>query len=209
MPLVVALAIFVVVSREGIALRQRFHEAVAMGVVLFVFLGIGAIINEHAVKPLLNSPRPNIAELSTRGLLPESPDAFYSLPDKAQRSEKLRRTLAEAESSLPMLPSVREHWINETGFSFPSGHSTAAMLVASFFFCMALAVTRGRRSLLLFALLPWALAVCYARPVLRVHRPIDITVGALQGILLGILSFVCVVFLLTPRPARPRPEDSP
>lgn len=33
-----------------------------------------------------------------------------------------------------------------------------------------------------------AVAVCWSRPALRVHSPWDVTVGAAQGILLGLLT---------------------
>ena len=211
MPVVVALGILVVVTRPGILGGQRARETGAIAGTLFLFLGLGAVLNEYAVKPVLNTPRPNIAELAQRGLLPGSPEAFYSITDKAQRSEQLRRVLGAAQARLPMSPGVRAHWIEETGFSFPSGHSTAAMLVATFFFCMTALLVGRRRRVVLLAMLPWALAVCYARPVLRVHRPIDITLGALQGILLGLVSFWCFLRLSghTPRAELASATDHP
>ena len=209
MPVLCAAALVVVVSRAGLVGRRRAVEAGALTLALVLFLGLGAIVNEDLVKPRLNSPRPNIAELSARKLLPSSPDAFYRLATKAERSAYLRSALESVRDRLPMSPAVREHWIEETGFSFPSGHSTAAMLVATFFACVAFAVAEGRRRGMLLALVPWAVAVCYARPTLRVHRPVDVTVGGLQGVLLGILAYLFVHALVGRRPAFARQEHVP
>ncbi len=196
MPVLCAAALVVVVGRAGLVARRRAVEASALTVGLVLFLGVGAIVNEDLVKPRLNSPRPNIAELSARKLLPSSPDAFYKLSSKAERSAYLRTVLDSVKDRLPMAPAVREHWIEETGFSFPSGHSTAAMLVATLYACLAFSVTEGRRRFMLLMLLPWAVAVCYARPILRVHRPVDVTVGGLQGVVLGLFAFLFVYALV-------------
>ena len=59
-----------------------------------------------------------------------------------------------------------------------------------------------RRLWLFYLLLPWALAVCYSRPILRVHAPTDILIGGLEGILLGFVAFLLVrvgVTALSPR----------
>lgn len=70
-------------------------------------------------------------------------------------------------------------------FSFPSGHTSAAFLVAcifSYFF-----------PLIGFILFPWACCVGLARVVLGVHFPSDIVAGAIMGS--GIFAiFVGVLF---------------
>jgi len=196
MPFVCAAAVAVVASRPGLTPRARTREVGAMTLALVLFLGVGAVVNEFVVKPRLNSPRPNIEELAQLGLLDLSPERFYAL--EGDRSAHLRRVLESVHSRFPMAASIRDHWIEETGFSFPSGHSTAAMLVATFFCCIGFSATeQPRRRWLLLALLPWAVLICFARPVLRVHRPVDIMVGGLQGIALGIVSFLFVHALLS------------
>jgi phosphatidylglycerophosphatase B len=200
MPFVVLAYLALIVTRSGLDRRSRLREGGAMVVALALFLVVGAELNEHVVKPAFASPRPDIVELAERGVLPIAPNRFYELGGKRERREYLSTVLSEARSAeLRLSPAVREHWLEETGYSFPSGHSTAAMLVATFFLCVGLATLRGQRTLALVPLLPWALSVCVSRPVLRVHRPMDITLGAMQGTLLGVGAFLLVWTLARPK----------
>lgn len=200
MPFVVVAYIALIVSRAGIDARQRIREASAMVLALLLFLAGGAALNEHVVKPYFASPRPDIVEMADRGVLPISAQRFYALGTKGDRRRYLTGVLSESRRvELRLSASVREHWIEETGYSFPSGHSTASMLVATFFLCVGSVTLRGRRAWALLPLLPWAFSVCFARPVLRVHRPIDITLGAMQGTLFGMCAFLLVWMLARPR----------
>jgi phosphatidylglycerophosphatase B len=199
MPFVVAALTTLVITRTGIQIRQRARELAAISLALVVFLGAGSALNESVIKPAFASPRPDIVELSARGVLPVSPARFYELPSKRARREYLAEVLrAPRASAIGLSPAVRRHWLDETGFSFPSGHSTAAMMVATFFLLLGSVTLRGARLIPLAPLLAWAVCVCVSRPVLRVHRPVDITVGAVQGALLGALAFWLVRALARP-----------
>jgi undecaprenyl-diphosphatase len=65
-------------------------------------------------------------------------------------------------------------------YSFPSGHSASSFAAAT---VLAFALTRRR------AAITWALAVAVAssRIYIGVHYPLDVVVGALVGVLLGVL----------------------
>lgn len=65
-------------------------------------------------------------------------------------------------------------------FSFPSGHTSAAFLVATLVCAFYPALTP-----LLFS---WAVLVGMARVVLGVHFPTDTLIGALMGVSLALLS---------------------
>jgi phosphatidylglycerophosphatase B len=164
---------------------------------LATLLGGGAYLNEHVVKPAFRVPRPNILELAATPLgvpvLGMSVEAFYALPDKPTRSEHLKKVLT---ADMGMHELIRGHWISETGYSFPSGHSFSAMMFATFFLAMGMSYFSGRRLWIFYLLAMWGVAVCLSRPILRVHSPTDICVGALEGIAAGIVAFLLVRRLL-------------
>jgi phosphatidylglycerophosphatase B len=189
-PVLGAVMIALLISRPGVSRKQRTREALVVALVLGAVLGGGAYLNEHLVKPAFKVPRPNILELAERP--PDAPalgmsaEAFYALPDKA-RSDHLEGVLTPGAG---LHERVRAHWIAETGYSFPSGHSFSAMTFATFFLAMGLSYFAKGRLWVFHLLVLWAVAVCFSRPILRVHSPTDVCVGALQGIVAGILAFL-------------------
>ena len=188
-PLIAAVMIAMVVGRAGIPARRRAGEAVVLTVSVVVVLGGVAYANEHLLKPQFAVPRPNIAALADAGALGLSAEEFYTLPDKPVRSRHLRDVLAaEGFDALALDRRVREHWIAETGFTLPSGHSLTAMTLATFFAAVGFALLRGPRLWVVLLLVPWAVLVCYSRVALRVHRPVDVVCGGLGGVLAGMLA---------------------
>lgn len=200
-----------VISRPGISWRRRRIEASVIGLTLVVLLGGGSYLNEHVIKPKFAVPRPNIVELAktptSSPILKMSAAEFYEMPDKASRSDYLKTVLLPD----PALDErIRDHWIAETGYSFPSGHSFSAMMVSTFFLAMGLSSFPRRGLWLYYALVLWAVAVCYSRPILRVHSSTDICVGGIQGIVIGVLAFLLVrqiLELVPPDPWRGLEED--
>ena len=201
-PLIGALMTALVVGRGGVSNGRRVTEMLLIVFVVTVLLGGGAALDEHVVKPVFAVSRPNILELSQSPadapILGLSPAEFYALPDKTKRSEHLTKVLTEV---VKLDKSVRGHWIAETGYSFPSGHSFSSMMFATFFLAMGLSYFSGRRLWVFYLLVVWAVAVCFSRPILRVHSPTDICIGALKGILVGTLAFLLVrrILLLSGR----------
>ena len=189
-PFVILLILLLLVSRAGISAQQRWKEACIIILITVISAGGGAAINEHLIKPALKLPRPNIewlADDNGSGLLQMSSQEFYALGDKAERSTLLANVMADEPKELS--PRIRTHWIAETGYSFPSGHAFTALFIATFFLLLATNLLSSKRRWLFYALLPWALAVCYSRPILRVHTPLDITVGGFQGLALGFVAW--------------------
>lgn len=208
-PWVALILLAIVVSRPGLAWRTRGFEAVILLGLLLLALGGMSWANEHLIKPAMAIPRPNIVELADQGVLGLSPDEFYALGDKPERSVYLAERLAEPDAP-PLAAEVREHWLIETGYSFPSGHSLAAMTFSAFFLTLALSYLDQRRRRLVFLILPvWALAVIASRPLLRVHSALDIGVGACEGVVIGLLSVMLARWLIERVGSKPDEAHSP
>jgi phosphatidylglycerophosphatase B len=142
------------------------------------------------IKYQLKIPRPNIVWLAGEngsGPLGMTAEDFYATGNKEAHRVPLTEVLSK--KPVPLSPVIEAHWIEETGYAFPSGHSFSAMFIATFFLMIAVTYLTSKRLWLFYLLLPWALAVCYSRPILRVHTPADITVGSFQGLAVGLLAW--------------------
>ncbi|NNC91597.1 MAG: phosphatase PAP2 family protein [Acidimicrobiia bacterium] len=198
--------VLAVISRPGITHRRRRREVAAFGLVLLVFLAGNAALNEYVVKPLFGIPRPNIEALAQAGALGAEfadADAFYSVGNKTARREPLAERLATLQE--PKLSErVRAHWAHETGYSFPSGHSTAAMTLAALLVATGVAWLDGWRWVLAVLAMPvWAVAVVYSRVLLEVHTGADVIAGTVAGFGWGLVAFAVVARLVS------RVEPSP
>jgi phosphatidylglycerophosphatase B len=184
-----------VISRPGPSKRRRVVEGVALAVAMLVVIPGHALVNEKLTKPAFAVPRPNIVALTEAhalGLRIREPADFYAIGDKPARREFLAKRLAKLDE--PALSQrVREHWLDETGYSFPSGHSTAAMTLASLLVAIGFAWLGGWRQRITNTLVPiWAVCVVYSRPLLEVHTAIDVSSGTLVGFALGLAAFIFV-----------------
>jgi membrane-associated phospholipid phosphatase len=190
--------ILFMIARPGVSGRQRLQEASLVAAVMAAVVGGGFLLNEHGIKAVIGVPRPNIQQLARAGALGMSPQEFYALPGKDPRRDHLRARLTDpAFDAVPLNDLVRGHWIEETGFSFPSSHSLGSMGIAAFFLAFALSCRCPGRRAFGALLVVWAAAVCLSRPVLRVHSAADICFGALEGTVLGLLAFALVRSILS------------
>ena len=71
---------------------------------------------------------------------------------------------------------------NETGFSFPSGHVTAAAAGV-----LALAFTWSKK--VLYAGVPYVALMCFARNYLMAHYPTDVLAGCAVGVLSAVIAY--------------------
>ena len=198
-PIVAVLTLSLLVTRRGITLRRRLREAGIVVLVAAIFGGGGTALTVYVLKGQLKVPRPNIvwlAEESDSGVLGMTPEGFYDTGNKAARRRPLTEALSKVPQPVPMSSSIQSHWIEETGYSFPSGHAYAAMFFATFLGLIGATYLSATRLWIFYTLLPWALAVCYSRSILRVHTPIDITVGGLLGLAVGFLAWAAARSLI-------------
>lgn len=166
--------------------RRRLQEVFIHIVVLALLQGGGALVNEYLVKPSLATPRPNIVRLAEQDALAMTPEHFYSSMDRHKRGIYLEQVLANPSfDAIALRAEVRDHWIHETGYSMPSGHAFSAMLSATYFLAMGIALVTSRRRWIFYLLPGWAVLVAWSRVLLGVHCPGDVVLGGLMGILLG------------------------
>lgn len=181
------------VTRKRITHQRRLQETGIILSIVLIFAGGGALFNEHVVKAALKLPRPNIIWLAGEGgsgPLGMTAEQFYESGNKEVRSAILEKVLTTGSSPVPLSPSIEAHWIEETGYTLPSGHAFSAMFFATFFLLIGASYLTSRRIWLFYALLPWALAVCYSRPILKVHTPLDIMLGSFEGLVLGLVAWL-------------------
>ena len=175
------------VAAKHTGIKTRTLKAVQLFAGLCIVLATLALINEFVTKSLIAAHRPFVLKLDEAGLL--SADELYAMTGKPDRTDFLRKILDENPNHPLVMfldPHIKEHWALHTGFSFPSGHSQNAFLFAVILgYLIQHLLPNGKR----FVWIPflWASGICLSRVALGVHSPLDITVGALTGGILGSL----------------------
>ena len=197
MVLIGVVLIGLLISRAGLSWRRRLQEIAIHIVVLALLQGGGALINEVLLKPSLAVYRPNIVWLAEEGALGMTAEEFYASMDKHQRQAALEGILTDPDFDAIVLDvKVRNHWIHETGFSMPSGHTFSALLFATYFLAISILLLGDRRRWIFMVLPWWAVGVGWSRVLLRVHRPEDIVLGGLLGMALGLVAIALSYWLL-------------
>ncbi len=191
---IITLVLVVVLgTRKRLSVQYRLKEAITIVGAVIVFAGGGAMLNEHYIKPHFDSPRPNIEWLAQQPTGIESGftvKSYYAKKSGDDRSRFMKKALFAVGTDVSSI--VGEHWVTEPGYSFPSGHAYASFFLATFFLFFATTFVSSTRQSLFFLLVPWAIAVSLSRVILNVHRPMDVTVGAVQGLVVGIIAWLFV-----------------
>ncbi|MBM3807746.1 MAG: phosphatase PAP2 family protein [Acidimicrobiia bacterium] len=196
-PLTATLICVFLVLRPGIGFLRRIGEFVMIyGVVLVV---IQAWVNiEPIAKDYFAQTRPVIWQLSTMPAgspaLGMDDKAFYRLPDRpaTDRRDLLIKVLSDDFTAIPVAPIIRQHWTSMTDYGFPSGHAVGAMLNAFLFLTLGNYLLPVSWRWPMYVVFVWMIAICYSRPMLREHAPVQILGGGTIGILLGLIVFVAV-----------------
>lgn len=172
---------------------RRKTSSISISLLLFsLILGGFAQLNEHFIKERLKVPRPNILFLESGYQFDKT--AFYHYDNKTERRHYLESFLNDKSNhpvtynNKPISSKIIDHWLYETGYSFPSGHSFNAFLMATLMgYILLFIYTDYRRKLLFLLPFAWAISVAYSRPVLGVHSAIDISFGAVMGSCIGVI----------------------
>jgi phosphatidylglycerophosphatase B len=149
---------------------------------LILIIGSFAFVNEHILKKAMKSPRPShtyVVERSGNTLTLES---FYNLPGD-ERGKALKEVITKRSTEFKDISvKVLDHWVEESGYSFPSGHSFNAFLLAFVLsYCLRYSRSSTGRKLYFIPLL-WALLIAISRVAIGAHTKWDVSFGAMVGI---------------------------
>jgi phosphatidylglycerophosphatase B len=153
-------------------------------ITLLLLLAAFAYLNEHVTKKLLRYPRPSHLYVISKAGQHVDLDSMYHL-EKEQRQKFLRDLIGRTPVLTDKIDErVLEHWVEEAGYSFPSGHSFNAFLLATIL-SFSLMYTRFRR----FSFVPflWAVSVGISRVAIGAHSQLDVSAGAFLGIAVGLI----------------------
>ncbi|MES2681494.1 MAG: phosphatase PAP2 family protein [Bacteroidota bacterium] len=155
---------------------------------LVVFFGALAFVNERFTKHILKAQRPSHVYMLNQAGLGDAIDSLYRL-DKDERKAFFADLIKNNPLKFEQIDTeIQNHWINESGFSFPSGHTFNAFLFAMIL-SYAIYFNRSRPALrkLFFIPFVWALTVGISRVAMGAHSAFDVSAGAALGIMTGSL----------------------
>ncbi|WP_413485355.1 phosphatase PAP2 family protein [Shewanella baltica] len=164
---------------------------------LFLAISLSQVISlsvSHTLKSYFKEPRPNLVFLAKQALPTDeqlSLDAFYQL-DKQERSKTISTALDGLKVTEPEMrldSRIHQHWEDEIGYSFPSGHTIFAVtlvLTASYYLLLA-----GLPSVAL-VLLGWGFLMGLSRMLLGMHWPQDVLFSTFLAAFISSLSVFLV-----------------
>jgi phosphatidylglycerophosphatase B len=160
------------------------------GVYYFVFLiFIVQILMASAtlfyVKDYFRDTRPSQLYFTQRGYIDSGGVKFFALSMEEKRKYLNLRIEANEDSIRDVYPPILKGWVYDSGYSFPSGHSLTAFFLGTVMFYILYMTLRKKY----FTIIPliWAILVCLSRVIIGIHFPIDVTAGALIGLIAGLI----------------------
>ncbi len=173
-------------ASTGSSAKERFVVFLKSTTALAVFFGLLAYLNEHFTKHILKAPRPSHQFMLNQIGLSQKIDSLYQL-DKSQRYDFFATLIKNNPLQFRQIDlEIQQHWIDEAGFSFPSGHTFNAFLFAMII-SYAIYHNRSRQSWRQLFLIPfiWAITVGVSRVAIGAHSALDVSAGATLGIIVG------------------------
>lgn len=168
---------------KGSSAKERIRIAIQSFLVIGGLLTGFALLNEHVIKTAVKRSRPSHTFIIRQTGSTASLDSLYSLAE-ARRKVFFHDLIASDTVHFKAIDQrILDHWVDESGYSFPSGHSFNAFLLAGI---LASGIYQaGKKSSYAFCtiLLLWAGLVAVSRVAVGAHSALDVTVGAGMGLL--------------------------
>lgn len=167
--------------------RQRLFSTFRSLAALLLVLAAFAWFNEHVTKEYMRYPRPSHQYMLQQGPSLLQLDSLYQLSEPL-RKQLLQQIIVQHPLSFQHIDErVLAHWVQESGFSFPSGHSFNAFLLAVI---LAFSLQHTRKPVYhrwYWLPLAWACMVALSRVAIGAHSALDVSAGAAAGGLAGLL----------------------
>lgn len=152
---------------------------------IVILLGIVAFFNEHVLKELLEVARPSHTFIIEQSGIANGLDSLYQLNEEGRKVFLFNAIDTHKEIFSSFDSNVLSHWIEEVGYSFPSGHSCNAFLLA-YILAYSMFHSRNRKVQLFYALpFVWAIMVGISRVAIGAHSALDVSIGAVIGLLVA------------------------
>lgn len=167
--------------------KDKIRKFILSLLSLIIVFAIAAWLNENYIKALYKFPRPSHQYILVASKTSTPLDSVYEL-NKNQRKLFFKKKITENPDQFMQIDAkIRSHWVEEAGFSFPSGHSFNAFLLAMIF-GYAIYNNNPRSPWKNLFVIPfiWALMVAVSRVAIGAHTALDVSGGAAMGILLGL-----------------------
>lgn len=152
---------------------------------LSILLSTFAFLNEHLVKPAVKLARPSHTFIIKQSNSEANLDSLYAL-EEINRKTFFQDLIASDTLNFKRIDlRILNHWVEEAGYSFPSGHSFNAFLLASILAFGIYNIGQKKLRLLYFIPLAWASLVALSRVAVGAHSAMDVSVGAGLGLILS------------------------
>lgn len=155
------------------------RQMIKLILVLIIAMIVGQAI-KSAIKTYTAESRPFVLWIEKQYSVKD--EYFYSLP-RAERKQIITEYVAQS-SQIPNW--LYQHWRNETGYTFPSGHT---LFAATWAFLALLLLNFKRHYIFIGTSIAWVILIEISRLTLGMHRPIDLIVGAIIALPVALLSY--------------------
>lgn len=136
-------------------------------------------------KDVFRNPRPSQLYISGKGSSDKGTNEFLTVMPE-EKSKYLRKKIEENKSDFEdVYPPILNSWSEESGFSFPSGHSETSFFLGTI---LAFVIFKtGSKKYYMILPVMWAVLVALSRVVIGVHYPVDVAAGAFTGLVIALI----------------------